>query len=547
MALHLAGVQDAKELEGYLAEMQKKGQAYEKHEELKLKDNAKQPVDFVFTPKKPGEFLLIVKVPAREDERTDLNNYVSHRLRVADDKIKVLFVEHPPRYEYRFLKNALVRDEKILVHCFLTSADEGFPQEHSQKASDPEFQEPLKEWPKDLKSLLKYDVIVIGDVDLGKMGDPKKVGEDLEKFVSAFGGGIVFMSGVMNNPRGYVGTPLERLLPVIPEERRGGIEDSTTDREYGYKLTDEAKIEGGHPIIKFPALGSDLLKQIEQWEDNDQRGDGLPSVRWYAGVAKVKPGARPLVQLTNVQGKESPDARPPLFVTQNYGYGRIFWSGTDESWRWRYLVGDSPWFYPFWQGAMYWVREGKLLGARRYRLRVDRHDKRYMTGEPVTFYASAFDRDFNPLTDAEIEVNVEPLEGERIKVKLSKDKDRDGYYEGSFQPKSVGLYRSWVGEEDETTRASDKFTVFIPNREEEEPILDEVQLKAIAVESDAENREVNYFSLDRVGDLPGAIRRSEQKLVETKEDDLWDSPLIYLVFALIITAEWVLRKVWRML
>ena len=34
---------------------------------------------------------------------------------------------------------------------------------------------------------------------------------------------------------------------------------------------------------------------------------------------------------------------------------------------------------------------------------------------------------------------------------------------------------------------------------------------------------------------------------ERREDDLWDSPLAYLLFALLITSEWVLRKVFRML
>lgn len=507
----------------------------------------KQPLEYVWAPKKPGEYLLIVRVSPREDERTDLNNWLHYRVRVADDKIKVLFVDHPPRYEYRYLKNALVRDTKILVHCFLTSADEGFPQEKSLKAEDPVFQEPLKRFPKDLKELLNYDVLVLGDVDLGKLGDPKTVSENLEKFVSNFGGGIVFQSGPMFNPRSFAGTALERLLPVIPEESRTIEMDQVWDRELGYKLTEEAKVEGGHPIVKFPKLAGEIEKIVEQWEDNDQRRDGLHPVRWYSRVAKVKPGARVLVQLTNVPGKETPDSRPPLFVSQNYGYGRIFWSGTDETYLWRYLVGDSPWYYPFWQGVMYWVREGKLLGARRYRLRVDQHTKRYMIGDPIKFFASAFDKDFNPLNEPTIDLQIEPPEGDRITISLNKDKDRDGYYEGQFQPKSVGAYRAWVGEEDESSRATEKFTVFIPNREEDDPVLDEAQMKAIAREAHLKGEEANFFPLTRAGELPGAVRKSDQQLVEIKEDDLWDSPLVYLIFALIITIEWVLRKVFRML
>jgi hypothetical protein len=36
-------------------------------------------------------------------------------------------------------------------------------------------------------------------------------------------------------------------------------------------------------------------------------------------------------------------------------------------------------------------------------------------------------------------------------------------------------------------------------------------------------------------------------LRETKEDDLWDSPLVFLIFSLLITTEWILRKIFRML
>ena len=59
---------------------------------------------------------------------------------------------------------------------------------------------------------------------------------------------------------------------------------------------------------------------------------------------------------------------------------------------------------------------------------------------------------------------------------------------------------------------------------------------------------MEYYTLDQIGGLAGdLLEKNPHPLRERKEDDLWDSPLIYLIFALIITLEWVLRKVWRML
>ena len=45
----------------------------------------------------------------------------------------------------------------------------------------------------------------------------------------------------------------------------------------------------------------------------------------------------------------------PLFVTRDYGRGRVFFSATDETYRWRFMRGDSPYFYPFWQRAINWA------------------------------------------------------------------------------------------------------------------------------------------------------------------------------------------------
>jgi hypothetical protein len=53
--------------------------------------------------------------------------------------------------------------------------------------------------------------------------------------------------------------------------------------------------------------------------------------------------------------------------------------------------------------------------------------------------------------------------------------------------------------------------------------------------------------VDEVGRLNEEIQKNDVMLRETKEDDLWDSPLVFLVFATLITAEWILRKIFRML
>ena len=500
-------------------------------------NNVKQSLSLQYVPKVPGDYLLILRIDPRAEENTAHNNYLTHRLRVADDKIKVLYVEHPPRFEYRYLKNSLVRDPKILAHCILTSADPEFSQEHT-RSDDPLFREPLKEFPKDLKALLEYDVVIFGDIDPAKLGPD--AAKHLETFVTEFGKGIIFISGAMNNPRTLANTPLASLLPVVADENRDLYEhEKVYSQTFGYQLTPDGRTS---PITNFKEFKGDRDKNQEHWEARANPKYGLPGIRWFTKIKKLKAGASPLVEVAGVPGEST---RPPLFVTQHVGRGRVFWSATDETWLWRYVAGDYPWFYPFWQQAMYWTREGGLMGARRYRVSVDK--ERYTRGEPVQVYANAYDEKFELKTDPTIDVFVDPPAGraglERIKVTLLKDKTRDGYYEGQYRPDDTGLYRIWAGEEDEATRATAKFTVYIPDREDDEPILDVATLKELAAESAGGK----FFPVDEVGRLNEEIQKNDVMLRETKEDDLWDSPLVFLVFATLITAEWILRKIFRML
>src|SRR5205807_1965459 len=78
---------------------------------------------------KEGKFNIEIRIPPDEAEITIENNKVFHRIEIVNKKIRVLYVEGMPRWEYRFLKNALTRDTKVEVQCLLLSAEAGFNQE----------------------------------------------------------------------------------------------------------------------------------------------------------------------------------------------------------------------------------------------------------------------------------------------------------------------------------------------------------------------------------------------------------------------------------
>ena len=130
----------------------------------------------------------------------------------------MLLVDSEPRYEFRYLKNYLEREETIDLNVVLLS-------------SDPEYSEQdrsaLPTFPAAKDELFAYDVVLIGDADpsfLSAVADaePRRVRH-------REGGGILFIAGENFNPLSYRGTPLE--TPAADRAGRGPQPDGRRQRD----------------------------------------------------------------------------------------------------------------------------------------------------------------------------------------------------------------------------------------------------------------------------------------------------------------------------
>jgi hypothetical protein len=77
-------------------------------------------------------------------------------------------------------------------------------------------------------------------------------------------------------------------------------------------------------------------------------------LQWTADFVVAKPGATVLLTAQNA-------AKTPIVAIQRYGAGRVFWMGTEESWRWRDRLGERV-HQTFWLQAMRWGLAGRLRG-----------------------------------------------------------------------------------------------------------------------------------------------------------------------------------------
>ena len=73
----------------------------------------------IWKPKTTGDFTVSLEIPRHADETLVDNNKLSAPISIREEKLRVLVVESYPRWEYRYLRNALSRDPGIELACLL--------------------------------------------------------------------------------------------------------------------------------------------------------------------------------------------------------------------------------------------------------------------------------------------------------------------------------------------------------------------------------------------------------------------------------------------
>jgi hypothetical protein len=491
-------------------------------------------------PNREGEQQWRVEVRPLPGEHSTENNHKIHEVRVRRHKLRVLYVDKFPRWDYRKLKNFLVRGyESFDAQCLLISAEAAFIQEAS------EGMPPLAQFPTDEQSLFQYDVVILGDVDPRDLENfsPErgKVLKSLRRFVE-LGGGLAFLSGENYMPRAYKDTPLEDVLPVVVDPTDVGRDERDILETFKPKLT---ALGRQHPIM---ALTGDSDQSAALWESNDgPLRDGDVSVPpldgwyWFARVKKEKPGARSLLVHPFERNEQGPYT---LMTAGSFGDGPVFFCGVDEVWRW--FRGHGPKYsHQFWGNLVRWLGRTKLYaGDKRFQLNVNR--SAFEVGDRVTLTAYVKDRDYRRSTKPEQEIVLRTPSTTEPEKRLLLKKVDDGVFERSLVAQDVGDYQAWIIPEDSVSDekiSPVSFGVRHSDVERREPILDEATLKLVAQKSGGVYRRLPEIRavLDEIGAETVEIpRRREFR-------DLRQDGRLPLLLLALLTAEWLVRKRFRYL
>ena len=362
----------------------------EKDVELK---ESKVSVDFPFTPKDTGRFLFFAEVGrpgSGTDERgfprldpldgevVEQNNSAGREVTIIDDFMRLLFVEYEPTWEWRFVKEVFHRDELVGLRGFRTFL----------RSSDPIVRENNELFVPNLtlprKEFFEHDVIFLGDMPADVLST--RFCEMTKEFVSEFGGGLVVMAGPRFGPGQLAKTPLADMLPVFvdPDAR------PRDDREFRPVITEMGRLAQ----YDFMNLGQTEEETQMAWEN-------LGRLPWYQPVQSVEPSATIVLAEHPTDTCVNGRTKQPLIAVRKYGRGEVVYIGFNEMWRLRKLYGEK-YYRNFWGPLIKRLGLSHALGQqKRFVTRTDR--KEYQADDKVLLTVEAYDEDFNPLTEAEVE------------------------------------------------------------------------------------------------------------------------------------------------
>jgi hypothetical protein len=382
---------------------------HERTKEIVLPPNAETYDSILWRLEKEGSSTLELSVPVAEGERVAVNNTRKFTIAGRPEKIHVLLIETLPRWEYRFLRNALERDPGVEVSCLLFHPALG----------PGEGKDYLKEFPAKIEDLAKYDVIYLGDVGTEQI--TKEQCALIRGLVENQASGLIFMPGSQGNQFSLLDTALSDLMPVtLDEAQKKGLAESIPS-----PLT--LTTEGRASLLTM--LGNSEEENPEIWRR-------LPGFYWHAPVIKAKGGTEVLAVHGNRRGKFGPI---PLLVTKPAGSGKVLFMGIDSAWRWRRGVEDL-YHYRFWGQVARWMSYQRNMAAGQ-RVRLFFNPERPEPGATVTLNANAFDPNGAPLKEGIVSVDVTAPDGRSQRLDLQKNDTAWGAFSGRFKVDLPGAWK----------------------------------------------------------------------------------------------------------
>ncbi len=463
----------------------------------------------IFNPEREAELSLSVTVPVQPEEYLEENNSRNFRISVRQETLRVLAVESLPRWEYRFIRNALIRDPGVEVDCLLfhSGTDIG-------PGAGPHY---ISSFPENKKELSVYDVVFIGDVGVKEGQLTSEQANMLNGLVKEQGSGIVFLPGPQGNELSLGGTSLEKLIPVKMDPSKP--EGTGSPMPSRLLLTSRGK---GHLLTM---LNADPARDRAIWRS-------LPGFYWSAPVIKSSPGATVLGAHSSLRNKHG---RIPLLVTRRAGNGKVLFMGMDGVWRWRRGVEDV-YHYRFWGQVVRWMSHQRHI-AHSQGMRFFYSPEDPTVGEDIFVSATVFDDSGFPVQGGRVIAKTRSQNNKSSARMLKASEEGWGVFEGSFKARQSGPMALTLTHDPTGRSVKTTIDVSHPRLEKAGRPARSETLREIAAITGGE-----CVGIDKFADIVRELSLLPEPEAEERRMRLWGHPVWFLVITLGLTSYWIIRK-----
>jgi hypothetical protein len=445
----------------------------------------------------------LVGANAPRDRITD-NNSRTIALHLLTRKRKVLILDGRPRWETRYLHNHFDRDERWDV----SAAFDDFSTGSNGIISE--------EFPAKREDLMTFDLIVLGDLRPDSLTEQQR--GLIQEFVEKRGGGLILVDGRRGHLKQWQGTKSASLLPVYWDDAMKPL------APFSYGLSEQ-----GRTLVAL-RLSDSPSTNVALW-------GRLPKAQWTAA-------GKPLVDATVLAQMTASDKQiVPLMVWRRLGAGSVLWLGSDELWRWRYEVADLH-HQRFWMQLSSWVAAPPFL-VEDARLSIGTDKLRYQEGDSAELRVRLRDDKGAIVSDAKPRAHVLRNGLEIASLELETDPAHGGVFRASTGTLASGDYQITVTEGNRALGAAETKLAFRveshANQEWGQLILNRPLLEGMARTSGG-----RFLREGDVSQLPDLLQQLDRQETRVSETLLWSSWWWFSLVIALLTAEWLLRKRWRL-
>ncbi|MBM4004912.1 MAG: hypothetical protein FJ295_16760 [Planctomycetes bacterium] len=464
----------------------------------------------LWRPKTIGDYTVSLNVPRHVDETLPDNNQMAAPISIREERLQVLVIESYPRWEYRYLRNALSRDPGVDVSCLLFH-----PGLSKVGGGNKDY---IKKFPDGLDELSKYDVVFLGDVGTDDGQLTTEQCRLIRGIVEHQASGLVLMPGWQGRQFGLLDTELGDLFPVLMDDgQRGGWGSRTPGH---FELT-----ELGRRSL-LTKLADTQEENIDVWED-------LPGFQWYAPVVKAKAGSEVLCTHKDISNESG---RLPLLVTRTFGAGKVLFMGTDGAWRWRKGVEDK-YHYRFWGQVVRWMAYQRNM-AKGESMRLFFSPDQPQMRQTVALHANVMERSGEPLAQGDVTARIVAPSGKVETVRFVSEGEEWGVFHSRFTPLEPGKHEVLLA--CKQTGASLTTSFFVQGIAVERvgrPARPEVLAELARVTRG------KMVAVDKVDQVVRSLRELPDPLPSVRRVQLWSHPVFAALLVTCLGIFWIGRKV----